>query len=219
MKVFSTIFVVLILMFVAIFFISLVLKPKPLTIVCIGDSLTSCGGQDGKYTDWLATFLPKDTIINKGIGGNTLADGRSRFQKDVMALNPDIVVIALGANDFWKKERTIDQLRDDLEYMIKAARDLSMQVVIASCFGDRNFKAEKKVEFNPENFTWASQIALMEQMLAQKYACFYVPNMQIDIKPNGKLPYWQDKNHPNKLGNELVAKRILAAIQNAKKIR
>ena len=31
-------------------------------IVCIGDSLTACGGEGGRYTNWLAEWLPGCTI-------------------------------------------------------------------------------------------------------------------------------------------------------------
>ena len=51
----------------------------------------------------------------------------------------------------------------------------------------------------------------------KRYDCFYVPNMQIDIKPNWTIPYWDDKNHPNELGNEFVAKRILPELKRALK--
>jgi len=87
---------------------------KPMTIVCIGDSLTVCGGKDGRYTDWLSEFLPKHKIVNKGIGGDILAGGRARFQHDVLDLTPDVVIIELGANDFWQQKRTIEELQKQI---------------------------------------------------------------------------------------------------------
>lgn len=192
-------------------------QSKSVRIVCIGDSLTSCGGEGGKYTDWLQKYLKNDEIINKGIGGDTLEGGRKRFNKDVIALKPDIVVIALGANDFWKQKRTIEQLNSDLEYMVKAARGAGAEVVIASCFGRRDYNSEEKVEFDAAKFDFGAAIWKMEEKICLKYNCQYVPNMQADIKPNGKAPYWDDTNHPNKAGNELVAKQILPAIKAAKR--
>ncbi|MCK4982229.1 MAG: hypothetical protein KAS17_04845 [Victivallaceae bacterium] len=94
-------------------------RKKPRTIVCLGDSLTACGGLVGKYPDYLQQQLPGHFIINKGIGGDTLAGGRKRFEKDVLQRQPDIVVIALGANDYWQMKRSISELTDDLEYMVK----------------------------------------------------------------------------------------------------
>lgn len=192
---------------------------ESLTIVCLGDSLTLCGGTDGKYSDWLARLLPNDTIINKGLEGDTLAGGRSRFQRDVLDKYPDIVVIALGANDFWKANRQISQLKADLEDMLSRAKAAGIQVIIASTFGARDFASEKRPEFGPERFDFAYGIAQMEKQLTTEYNCTYIPNMQADIKPNGRVPYWQDQLHPNEIGNEFVAKRILEAIKTVKKER
>jgi acyl-CoA thioesterase-1 len=195
-------------------------KQEPsLTIVCLGDSLTLCGGPDGKYSDWLAKWLPKDTIINKGIAGNTLADGRNRFQRDVLDLHPDIVVIALGTADFWQANREILQLEADLEDMLSRAKAADIRVIVAGTFGERDYTAEEKPEFGPQRFDFAYGIAKMEKKLTAKYNCVYVPNMQTDIKPNGRIPYWQDQLHPNEIGNEFVAKRILEVIKTIKQKR
>ena len=188
---------------------------KPMTIVCIGDSLTVCGGKDGRYTDWLSEFLPKHKIVNKGINGDILAGGRARFQSDVLDLTPDIVIIELGANDFWQQKRTIEELQTDLADMVKRAKEANIEVVIASCFGQREYQDEKSVEFDNSRYDFAKAIGQMEQVVCKQYDCYYVPNMQIDIKPNGTIPYWGDNNHPNKTGNELVAKRILPELKKA----
>ena len=187
------------------------------TIVCLGDSLTTCGGQDGRYSDWLAKWLPDNIIINKGVNRNTLADGRNRFARDVLDLKPDVVIIALGTNDFWQMKRDISQLKADLEDMVARAKQAGMEVVIASCFGQRDYVVEQDVEFGPQRYGFADGIWRMEEELCRKYGCFYVPNMQVDIKPNGKEPYWADKVHPNKQGNRFVAKRILAELKKALK--
>jgi lysophospholipase L1-like esterase len=185
----------------------------PLRIVCIGDSLTACGGPGGRYTDWLAVWMPETEIINKGIGGNTLAQGRARYQTDVMDLKPDVIVIELGACDFWRAPRPMDELASELEYMVGTARHAGMGVVIASCFGDVG-QGDPSPEFVDERRSkYGLEIARFERQLAERYGCVYVPNMQIDIKPVVKHPqYWGDDRHPNKEGNERIARRIFEAI-------
>ena len=188
---------------------------SPKVIVCIGNSLTVCGGKGGRYTDWLGEWLKGHTIINKGVNGDTLAQGRARFERDVLALNADVVVIELGANDFWQMRRNISELQADLEDMVGRARGAGMEVDIASCFGEREYEIGETMEFEVYRYNFAQAIAKMEQAVATKYDCFYVPNMQADIKPNGREPYWADKNHPNKQGNEFVARRILKELKKA----
>ena len=187
------------------------------TVVCLGDSLTACGGKGGRYSDWLARWLSNEVIVNKGVNRDTLAGGRARFERDVLALKPDVVIIELGANDFWQMKRGISQLKADLEDMAARAKEAQIEVVIASCFGERDYLLEEKVEFGPQRYGFADRIWRMEKEICEKYSCFYVPNMQIDIKPNGREPYWADNLHPNKEGNKFVAKRILTELKKALK--
>jgi lysophospholipase L1-like esterase len=181
-------------------------------LVCFGDSLTTCGGKGGHYTDWLAEKLPHVRVINAGVGGDTLEQGRHRFQRDVMRHRPEVVLIAMGANDFWREKRTINELQGYLEGMVSAAQAKNAKVIVVSCFGDRQFWDETSVEFAFSRFDFAAKIAEMERAVCRKYDCIYVPNMQLDIKPNRLPPYWDSTDHPNKKGNEQVALRLLPSI-------
>ena len=68
------------------------------SIVCIGDSLTQ-----GNYSyDWvknLSKKMPFIEFINMGKNGETAKVMKTRLQKDVIELNPDYVVVLIGAND------------------------------------------------------------------------------------------------------------------------
>ena len=88
-------------------------------LVCLGDSLTSCGGADGHYSHWLAKYMPYVKVIDAGIGGDTLDGGRARFERDVLRRRPDLLLIALGANDFWRRARTVEEMGQDLDAMVK----------------------------------------------------------------------------------------------------
>ncbi|MFA6715113.1 MAG: GDSL-type esterase/lipase family protein [Victivallaceae bacterium] len=191
---------------------------EKMRIVCFGDSLTACGGPGGRYSDWLVQMLPDCEIINRGIGGDTLGGGRKRFAKDVMELCPDILVFELGANDYWRRKRSLDDLKKDYEYMIKTAHDAGIKIVIAGCFG-ADYDPKRKIDTARSGLPledYACGIAAMEFEFARRYGCVYIPVMQVDIEPNGIAPYWSDNNHPNKKGNELVAKRIKAAIDKVR---
>lgn len=184
-------------------------------LVCLGDSLTSCGGPGGHYSDWLARFMPDVRVVDAGIGGDTLQGGRARFAHDVMRHRPRVLLIALGANDFWQRTRRADELRDDLESMVRQARAARCEVVVASCFGGRNFWEESCVEFDLSRFGFAAEIAQMELDVCRQLGCRYVPNMQADVKPNRLPPYWDETDHPNRAGNEEVALRLMPALRLA----
>jgi len=183
-------------------------KPR---VVCFGDSLTSCGGSGGRYSDYLAHALPGMLVINKGVSGETLADGRRRFRRDVLDLGPAALVIALGANDWKRNERSIEALREDLEFMVRSAREAGIRVVIAGVFGehpDPAGRALRERHKGPEGL--APQIHRMEREIAARYGCGYVPNMQIDLNTPD---CWDATGHPSPAGNRLVAQRILEPLR------
>jgi len=184
-------------------------------VVCLGDSLTSCGGADGKYSHWLARMLPQVRVVNAGIGGDTLDGARRRYREDVLRERPDVVVVALGANDFWRGSRSVNAMREDLTVMIESFQQIGARVVVAGCFGARDFWGEHSVEFGASRFGLAWEFAQMEQDVCRAYNCGYLPNMQIDIKPNRLRPYWDLTDHPNKAGNEQIALRMVPYIKAA----
>jgi lysophospholipase L1-like esterase len=187
-------------------------KPR---VVCLGDSLTACGGLGGRYSDFLAQELADVLVLNKGVSGETLADGRLRFQRDVLNLKPVAMVIALGANDWKRNERSIEALRDDLEFMVRTAREADIEVVIAGVFGEHPDPAGRALrERHKGGEGLAPQINQMELDVANRYGCGYVPNMQIDLNTPD---CWDSSGHPTPIGNRLAAQRILGPLKEALK--
>src|SRR4051812_37101547 len=83
------------------------------TLLFIGDSITDCGwGDDPEkiglgyvrmIRDWLRARDPANApaVINRGISGNKVPDLAARWERDVIALSPDVVSIMIGINDVW----------------------------------------------------------------------------------------------------------------------
>lgn len=78
---------------------------KPTRVVFFGDSITQAGVNPGGYIDRLKKVLPADQyeLIGAGIGGNKIYDLFLRMDEDVLAKQPDVVVIWVGVNDVWHK--------------------------------------------------------------------------------------------------------------------
>lgn len=78
---------------------------KPTRVVFFGDSITQAGVGPGGYIDRLKKVLPADQyeLIGAGIGGNKIYDLFLRMDEDVLAKQPDVVVIWVGVNDVWHK--------------------------------------------------------------------------------------------------------------------
>ncbi|MEP7294435.1 MAG: GDSL-type esterase/lipase family protein, partial [Chloroflexota bacterium] len=67
-------------------------------IVCFGDSLTWVG-YGGSYFEELVRLMPEHELINAGVGGNTVLNLLRRVDDDVMAHEPDAVLVMVGGND------------------------------------------------------------------------------------------------------------------------
>jgi acyl-CoA thioesterase-1 len=75
-------------------------------VVFLGDSLTAGFGLQPEdalpeqvEAIWRASGV-KAVAINAGVSGDTTANGLARFDWSVVAAEPDLLVVALGANDF-----------------------------------------------------------------------------------------------------------------------
>lgn len=182
------------------------------TVVCFGDSLTSCGGAGGRYSDWLQNFLPGYRVVNSGKGGDTLAGGLARLDEAVLKHHPVCVIVELGANDYWRRKRTLTELERDYETIVGKCRAAGMKVLIVSCFGNCTLPEGEKIDFTKPGLPlehYAAGLAMIERKLIEKYRCGYVPDMQCGIVPKGRRDLWSDNNHPNAQGNRIVAETIL----------
>jgi lysophospholipase L1-like esterase len=72
-------------------------------LVCLGASLTAQGYLRGGWVALVrAALQPRGIeVINAGIGGNQSRHIRERFQADVTARHPDVVLTCCGVNDVW----------------------------------------------------------------------------------------------------------------------
>ncbi|UGU16303.1 SGNH/GDSL hydrolase family protein [Sinomicrobium kalidii] len=95
--------------------------PEKLTVLFQGDSITDAGRDRGHYypndsrgmglgyvfniVSHVMANNPKTewTIYNRGISGNKVYQLADRWQDDCLQLQPDVLSILIGVNDFWHK--------------------------------------------------------------------------------------------------------------------
>lgn len=74
-----------------------------LVIIAFGDSTTAPRTDVITYCDLLKTYFAEQEIgvkiINAGVPGDTTAHARKRFDQDVLANNPHLVIVQFGVND------------------------------------------------------------------------------------------------------------------------
>jgi lysophospholipase L1-like esterase len=108
---------------------------RPLVIVAIGSSSTAGAGASSKaatYPARLAVELKRRfpgtpvTVLNRGIGGEEVADMLKRFDKAVVAAHPDLVLWQLGTNSVIRNHPLNDHgaaIRAGLEKIRAAGAD------------------------------------------------------------------------------------------------
>src|SRR5258706_10700322 len=91
-------------------FISFAFMPQKKTkVVFFGDSITQAGANPGGYIMRIDSMCRKEgqgdkyDFIGAGVSGNKVYDLYLRMDDDVLAKNPDIVIIYIGVNDVWHK--------------------------------------------------------------------------------------------------------------------
>ncbi len=99
-----------------------------LNFVAFGDSLTYGWMVEKGYLKFLQEMLEirfpgnRVMIINRGIPGDTAADGRRRLKRDVLESEPDLVFIQFALNDAYTGYSP-ENYRDNIHEMIKVIRE------------------------------------------------------------------------------------------------
>lgn len=114
------------------------------TIVAFGDSTTAPRSRTEIYAALLANDLTFDgapvRVINSGVGSNTSANAKSRFETDVLAHKPGVAILQFGINDaavdVWKKPPAttprvaLADYRANLSGMVRTLRQRGVRVVL-----------------------------------------------------------------------------------------
>ncbi len=99
-------------------------------IVAFGDSLTYAGVWCGEFEQSTG-----QTVINKGVGGDSTGTAYSRFRRDVLNNSPDVVIIEFGMNDSaidMAKYVELSDFRKNLEYFVDKSLESGAFVILVT---------------------------------------------------------------------------------------
>jgi isoamyl acetate esterase len=119
---------------------------KKTKVIFFGDSITELGVKPEKYRGYilqLEDMLKKEQkaeqyeLLGSGISGNKVYDLYLRMEEDVLAKNPDVVVIYVGVNDVWHKTllgtgTDADKFEKFYQAIIKKLQDKNIKVVLCT---------------------------------------------------------------------------------------
>lgn len=189
-------------------------------VVFIGDSITDLWDDNG-----FGGFFPGKPYIDRGIGGQTTSQMLLRFQQDVIALKPKVVVILAGTNDIAGNTgpMTIEQTANNLTSMSEIASANKIKVVLSSVLPVNDYVRRQNGElFIQTKSRPPAKILAMNDWL-KKYAAqngyVYLDyfSAMVDDKGFVKEGITFDGLHPNAQGYAVMTPLAEAAIQKALK--
>lgn len=212
---------------IGLLFSIIAMKPAKRTkIIFFGDSITQAGVNKGGYIDRIQNFINQHSLQEKyelagaGIGGNKVYDLYLRMEEDVLAKDPQTVVIYVGINDVWHKTSSgtgtdLDKYEKFYAAIIKKlqAKNIKVAVCTPTVIG------EKKDNANPQDKDLNTYSEVIRR-LAATYNCTLIDLRKVfasyeqanntDNKESGLLT--TDRVHLTDAGNQLVADEMIKAL-------
>jgi acyl-CoA thioesterase-1 len=168
-------------------------------IVFLGDSLTAGFGlaADDALPEQVANIFRDDgikaRIINAGVSGDTTANGLARFDWSVASAEPDLVVVALGANDYLMGVDP-EITKQNLSAIVQKANENDIDCIL--------------VDLQPRSVldegSRDAAFAAIYPDLAAKYSLRYYPSLMTGVEDKPEF-LQTDGLHPTAKGVKIIA--------------
>lgn len=216
---------------------SVLAQSEPLKIVAFGDSITAPRKGLTVYSDILQEeFGDAAKVINAGIGGNTTAHAIARFEKDVLAHEPDLVIMQFGNNDsavdVWKDppaEEPRVSLKDyekNLRKMIKAIKKKGAKIILVTPLPTRWTPKLKEMYGKPPydpndpngfNFMKTKYVGKLRKIAKSEklpLIDLYAKYFEFDAAEGQTMDeLFVDGMHPNNKGHRIEAELLIKQIR------
>jgi lysophospholipase L1-like esterase len=220
-----------IILFFPFFMLAFINPPKKTKVIFFGDSITQAGVQPNGYIVKLDSMIKQlhlpDSIelAGAGIGGNKVYDLYLRMEDDVLAKNPNVVVIYVGINDVWHKASSgtgtdPDKFERFYRAIIKKLQDKNIKVIVCtpSVIGERNDNSNQQ-DGDLNNYSniirrIAKELSLPVIDLRSAFADYLKANNPTNAE-KGILTV--DRVHLNEKGNLFVAGEMWKVLQTVVK--
>ena len=198
------------------------ISQKKKRVIFFGDSITQAGVNAGGYIKRIDSMCnaegsaDKYEFIGAGIGGNKVYDLYLRMENDVLAKEPDLVIIYIGVNDVWHKSSSgtgtdADKFEKFYQAIIDKLKAKNIRIILctpASIGEKTDFSNPQDGDLNEyskiiRGLATKNQLSLID---LRKAFLDYNLKMNPDNKDRGILT--TDGVHLNAKGNQLVAEII-----------
>lgn len=202
-------------------------------VIFFGDSITELGVKPEKYRGYILQLedilktekkAEKYELIGSGISANKVYDLYLRMEEDVLAKNPDVVVIYVGVNDVWHKTllgtgTDADKFEKFYQAIIKKLKEKNIKVVLVT----PAVVGEKTDMSNPLDGDLNKYSNIIRDLAKKnnvpivdlrKSFQTYLNKNNPDNKEKEVLTY--DKVHMNDKGNKFIAEEMWKVLKDVK---
>ena len=183
-------------------------------VVFMGDSIT-----DSWDSPTMGGFFPGKPYVNRGISGQTTPQMLLRLRRDVIELQPKVVVILAGTNDLAGNTgpTTLEAIEDNFKSMAELANAHGIRVVFASLlpvsdYELRDGKPIIQTVRRPPHQILALNNWIKEFAKTHRYVYLDYFSAIVDDKGFFKHELSYDGLHPNAAGYAVMAPLAEAAI-------
>ncbi len=177
------------------------------TILVFGDSLSAGYGLKGgdAWPSILQSTLHLKgykhySIQNLSVSGETTKGGARRFTNVLARTNPQIVILALGANDGLRGQ-SIKAMSDNLNTMISQAQSAGCQVILAGMKIPPNYG---------KRYTLAFEKAFSD--VAHQTKSTFIPFLLEGVADKNHL-FQKDRLHPTQEAQSIIANHIYQSLK------
>ena len=178
-------------------------KSRRVEAVLMGNSITD------NWAKFHPEFFAENNFVGRGISGQVTSQMLCRFQSDVIALRPKMVIIMAGTNDIAQNNGYIshEHILQNIQSMVELAKYHHIQPVLCSCLPAAAFKW--RPEMKP-----AEDIKRLNQMIkayAKANKIKYIDYYSALVDERGGLPekYAKDGVHPNMDGYAIMEQILI----------
>lgn len=201
--------------------------PAGTRIVFFGDSITAAGLLPGGYVELVreavgATEDSSVEVIGSGVVGDDVRDLQERLSRDVLSLDPTLVVIYVGVNDVasvspGSEEAGLATYRSGLADLIDRIQSTGSAVLVCTpgLLGERPYEQDR------ENLLLDRYAEVVRAVAAERDAAVcdlrrafteYLSSNNPEDRSRGVLTI--DGIHLNSAGNRFVAQRMVQYLED-----
>lgn len=176
---------------------------------------------DSRAAAWPPPQLDGFVFMNRGANGNTTVQAYERFNRHVVPLRPDIVVIQMGVNDLGviptqptNREQIIAACEENIGRIVAETQTLNATIVLTTIFPLRIPSWNNRLYWSADILTAVTQVN--DYILSlQSNNVMVLDAYQLLVDEQGLLKeaYTEDYSHLNENGYQVLNQALIETLQ------